>query len=115
MKTIKAYVRTNVTKSVIKKLEESGVKNMMVERINEIAQWEDQEAELYSIEYLEKYNVVDKIEFVCEDKDVEKLCELISKYSKSGHQDNGVIIVQSAEKIIQIPEKYSEKSEPKSI
>ncbi len=115
MKTIKAYVRTNVTKSVIKKLEESGVKNMMVERINEIAQWEDKEAELYSIEYLEKYNIVDKIEFVCEDNDAENLCQIIKINSKSGHEDNGVIIVQPAEKIIQISKKYSEKSENKSI
>ncbi|MFA5805840.1 MAG: P-II family nitrogen regulator [Melioribacteraceae bacterium] len=105
MKTIKAYVRTDVTKKVIKKLEEKGVKNMMVERIDEIAQWEDKEARLYSLEYLEKYNVIEKIEFVCEDKDVEILCELIKVNSKTGHDDNGVIIVQPAEKIIPISTK----------
>ena len=105
MKTIKAYVRTDVTKRVIKKLDEKGVKNMMVERIDEIAQWEDRQAQFYSIEYLEKYNTIEKIEFVCEDRDVETLCELIKINSKSGHDDDGVIIVQPAEKMITISNK----------
>ena len=103
MKTIKAYVRTNVTKQVIKKLEGCGIKNMTVEKVDEIAQWGDQQANIYSLEYLEKYNSVEKIEFVCDDRDAELLGELIKTNSRSGHDDNGVIIVQPADRVIVIP------------
>jgi len=98
MKTIKAYVRQDVATRVIKKLEQSGVKNMMVEKIDETVQWEDRQAQIYSLEYLEKYNAIEKIEFVCEDCTVDILCELIKRNSKAGRDDDGVIIVQPAEK-----------------
>jgi len=100
MKTINAYVRTEVANQVIKKLEEMGVKNTMVEKIDEIAQWEDRQEQYYLIEYLEQHNLIEKIEFECEDRDAKMLCELIKINSKSGHDDHGVIIVQPAEKMI---------------
>ena len=102
MKTIKAYVRTNVTKQVIKKLEGYGIKNMTVEKVDEIAQWGDQQANMYSLEYLEKYNSIEKIEFVCDDSEADTLGELIKTNSKSGHDDNGFIIIQPADKLITI-------------
>ncbi len=110
MKTIKAYVRQDVAKQVIKKLEQNGVKNMMVERIDEIAQWEDKQAQIYSLEYLEKYNAIEKIEFVCEDCNVDNLCELIKKNSKAGRDDDGVIIVQPTERMISISTKPNDQT-----
>lgn len=35
MKTIKAFVRMGVTKQVVQKLEDAGIKNVMVHRIRE--------------------------------------------------------------------------------
>ena len=108
MKTIKAYVRTNVTKQVIKKLESCGIKNMTVEKVDEIAQWGDQQANIYSLEYLEKYNLVEKIEFVCDDKEADTLGELIKTNSMSGHDDNGFIIIQPIDNMITISNKQQE-------
>jgi len=99
MKTINAYVHTEVTNQVVKTLEEKGVKDLTVKKIDEIVHWEDRD-QFYLDEYLEKHNLIEKIEFVCEDRDAKMFCELIKINSKLSTSDDGVIVVQPAEKMI---------------
>ena len=109
MKTIKAYVRIGATKLVVQKLEEASIKNVMVHRIDEFDDCCDSKTKRYTLEFIDTYNVIDKIEFLCDDYLVERFTELIKVNSKTGRDDNGVIIVQPAESVIPISSRKIEK------
>lgn len=108
MRIIKAFVHNEVAEFVIKKLEKNGVKNIMVEQIEEISDWSNKSAEIHSLEFLEKYNIMVKIEFACPDNELKNLCDLIKSNSKTGNYDEGLIIVQPAEKLIYVSSKHTE-------
>lgn len=109
MKTIKAFVRIGVTKQVVQKLEDAGIKNVVVHRIDELDDCCDSKTKRYTLEFMDTYNAIDKIEFLCDDKLVEKFTELIKVNSKTGHDDNGVIIVQQVESVIPISSRKIER------
>ncbi len=102
MKEIKVYLRKDRTDLVIQKLEEVGIKGMTVLDANALAEWADEEAFSYSIEYVQKYSTVVKLELICEDSDVEKLVNVIAKYGKTGKSGDGWIFVSNIEKSIRI-------------
>lgn len=105
MKIIKVCVHKEISKQLIKKLEENGAINIMIENIEEIADWNDKDAQIYSLEYLEKYNRMVKIEFLCNENKVDELCNIIKNNSKTGHYDEGAIIIQQTEKFIPLAKK----------
>lgn len=102
MKEIKAYIRKEKADKVIEKLEEAGVKGMTVLDANALAEWADKKAFSFSIDYVEKYSTVVKLEIVCEDDDAEKLTGVIAKYGKSGNSGDGMIFISGIEKSIKI-------------
>lgn len=102
MKEIKAYIRKQKAEIVIEKLEAAGVKGMTVLDAAALAAWADQEAFSYSIEYVQKYSTVVKLEMVCEDKDADILSEIIAKYGRTGKPGDGMIFVSPIEKSIKI-------------
>ena len=102
MKEIKVYLRKDRTDIVIKKLEEVGIKGMTILDANAIAEWADEEAFSYSIEYVQKYSTVVKLELICEDSDVDNLVNVIAKYGKTGKSGDGWIFVSNIEKSIRI-------------
>ena len=65
MKEIKAYIRDGTDNIVIERLEEAGVKGMTLLDANALAEWADSEAFSFSIEYVQKYSKVVKIELIC--------------------------------------------------
>lgn len=105
MKTVKAYIHVASTKLVVKKLEEASIENIMIEKVDEIVEWKNQEADIYSLEYSEKYTHMNKIEFFCNDLFLDKAIEIIQKYSKTGAEDEGVIFVQTVDKVIRLSSK----------
>ena len=102
MKEIKAYVRHKMADIVIRKLEEAGVGGMTVLNANALAGWADQEAFSYSIEYVEKYSKMVKIELICRDEVSDRLTEVISEYARTGKSGDGWIFVSPVEKAIRI-------------
>ena len=102
MKTVKAFVNEEITKLIIKMLGKASIKNIMVEKVDEIADWEDQNALLYSLKYFEKYNHFEKIEFLCDDDRVNAIIEVIQEYSRTGKYDEGLILVQPVDQIVRI-------------
>ena len=102
MKEIKAYIRNSMADRVIQKLEQSGVKGMTVIDVAALAGWADKESFSYSIEYVEKYSTVVKLEIVCEEKDTDVLSEIIVKYGKTGKSGDGMIFISPVEKSIKI-------------
>jgi nitrogen regulatory protein P-II 1 len=102
MKEMKAYIRKSMADRVIQKLEEVGVKGMTVIDVAALAGWADKESFSYSIEYVEKYSIVEKLEIVCEEKDTDVLSNIIVQYGKTGNSEDGMIFVSPIEKSIKI-------------
>ena len=102
MKEIKAYIRKQKADIVIEKLENAGVKGMTVLDVAALAEWADKESFSYSINYVQKYSTVVKLEIVCEDSDTEILAEIIQKYGKTGESGDGMIFISPVEKSIKI-------------
>jgi nitrogen regulatory protein P-II 1 len=102
MKEMKAYIRKSMADRVIQKLEEVGVKGMTVIDVAALAGWADKESFSYSIEYVEKYSIVEKLKIVCEVKDTDVLTNTIVQYGKTGNSEDGMIFVSPIEKSIKI-------------
>ena len=99
MKEITAYIRHDKADIVIEKLEEAGVKGMTLLDANALAEWADSEAFSFSIEYVQKYSKVVKIELICNAEDSEKLVSVISKYARTGKSGDGWIFVTPVEEL----------------
>ncbi|MCH9028903.1 MAG: P-II family nitrogen regulator [Bacteroidetes bacterium] len=69
---------------------------------NALAEWADKEAFSYSIEYVQKYSRVVKIELVCNDSNVDKLVNVISTYGETGRSGDGWIFVSPIDKAVRI-------------
>ena len=102
MKKIIAYIRKERANIVIGKLEEAGVKGMTLLDANALAEWADKDAFSFSIEYVQKYSKVVKIEMVCNDEDEDKLVIIISEYAKTGHSGDGWVFVSPIDKAVRI-------------
>ena len=96
MKEIKAYIRHDKADIVIEKLEEAGVKGMTLLDANALAAFS------FSIEYVQKYSKVFKIELICNNEDSDRLIDIISKFAHTGKSGDGWIFVTPVEKAIRI-------------
>ncbi|NOY36023.1 MAG: P-II family nitrogen regulator [Chlorobi bacterium] len=102
MKEIKAYIRKEKADIVIRKLREAGVTGMTVLNVNALAEWADKEAFSYSIEYVQKYSTVIKIELICYRAIVDKLAKIIIKYGHTGNSGDGWVFISNIEKSVRI-------------
>lgn len=102
MKEIKAYIRHNKVEQVVDKLEEAGVKGMTVIDVYALSGWADADAFSYSIEYVEKYSKVVKLELICLENEADKIVSTIKKYAYTGKRGDGWIFVAPIEKAIRI-------------
>lgn len=102
MKEIKAYIRKEQAEIVIRKLERAGVTGMTVLDANALSQWADSEYFSYSIDLVQKYSTVVKIELICNDNQMDKLTDVIKKYGYTGRSGDGWIFVSEIEKSIRI-------------
>ncbi len=102
MKEIKAYIRHSRADVVISELENAGVKGMTVLDANALANWADEEMFSFSMEYVQKYTKVVKIELICKKEEVDKYVDVIAKYGKTGKSGDGWIFVSDIEKAVRI-------------
>ncbi len=102
MKKIIAYIRHEKADLVINKLEEAGVKGMTLLDANALAEWADKDAFSFSIEYVQKYSKVVKIEMICNNERSDKLVDIISKHAHTGKSGDGWIFVIPVEKAVRI-------------
>jgi len=102
MKEIKAYIRSEKAEFVIRELEQAGVRGMTVLDASALAGWADPEAFSFSIEYVQKYSTVVKIELICEAEDLDKLVDVIIKNGKTGRSGDGWVFVSDVEKSVKI-------------
>ena len=102
MKEIKAYIRKEQAEIVIRKLELAGVSGMTVLDANALSQWADQESFSYSIDLVQKYSTVVKIELICNDDQENVLVDVIKKYGHTGRSGDGWIFVSDIERAVRI-------------
>lgn len=102
MKEIKAYIRQTKAEMVIERLEEAGVKGMTLLDANALAEWADPDAFSFSIEYVEKYSKVVKIELICKKEESDNLVNIIQKTAYTGRNGDGWIFVAPVEKAVRI-------------
>ncbi len=102
MKKIIAYIRKEKANIVIEKLEEAGVKGMTLLDANALAEWADKDAFSFSIEYVQKYSKVVKIEMVCNNEDADNLVTVISTYGKTGRSGDGWVFVSPIDIAVRI-------------
>lgn len=102
MKEIKAYIRKNRADQVIRALEKAGVTGMTILDVNALAEWADKEAFSYSIEYVQKYSTVVKLEMICNASEVDNFVSIIAEFGKTGQSGDGWIFVSDIEKSVRI-------------
>ena len=103
MKEIKAYIRIFKVENVMNKLYEIGIENMTVIDIMAIGKGlVDPQKTNYSIELVQKYSDVAKLEIIVSDKDVDKTVETIRTVAYSGQKGDGIILVSSISEAIKI-------------
>ena len=102
MKEIKAYIRKEKAEIVIQNLEEAGVTGMTVLDAAALAQWADDKFFSYSIEYVQKYSSVVKIELVCEKEKADEMVSIIQRHGHTGRSGDGWIFVSDIERAVRI-------------
>jgi nitrogen regulatory protein P-II 1 len=104
MKEVKAYVRVSRVEYIIRRLEETGVKDMTVIRVDAFAALADEgvdEAHLVR-KYPEKYSAIAKIEIVCRDDQVKPILAVIRECGHTGQPGDGRIFVYDVQNAINI-------------
>ncbi len=103
MKEIKAYIRCSKVEQVIKALRTIGIENLTVVDVMALGKgMVDLEKYKYSIECVEKYSDVAKIEIVCPDEIVPSAVQVIRKQAYTGERGDGLIIVSNVEQTLKI-------------
>lgn len=87
---------------VIEKLEEAGITGMTILDAAALAKWADDQFFSYSIEYVQKYSSVVKIELICNKSQTDELVSIIKKYGHTGRSGDGWIFVSNIEKAVRI-------------
>ncbi len=102
MKEIKAYVRCKKAETVVEALEGIGITDMTVIDVMGIGELADPQKARYSVECVEKYSKLAKIEVVCRDQDTDRVVKTIRQAAYTGLPGDGIIFVSPVEKAVKI-------------
>ncbi len=94
---------------ILQNLEIAGVKGMTVIDVYALRGWADQVSNSYSVEFVEKYSKVVKLEIVCDDNDADKLADIIATCGHTGKSGDGMIFISPIEKSVKIKTKEIDK------
>jgi len=102
MKEVKAYVRVRKAENVVRALEEAGFTRMTIIDVSALGKLADSEETKYSIEFVEKYSKMAKIELVCQDRDVDVVVTVIQQNGCTHQHGDGMIFVAPVERAVRI-------------
>ncbi|NOX36753.1 MAG: P-II family nitrogen regulator [Calditrichaeota bacterium] len=102
MKEIKAYIRVEKAVDVLRALDEAGIDGVTLIDVMGMGTLADPQQTKYSIEYVEKYSRISKLEVVCRDEDVHKIVETIRKAAYTGLKGDGMIYVSPVDMVVKI-------------
>lgn len=102
MKEIKAYIRTQKAEEVIEMLAEAGIHDVTVIDVMGCGHLMDPHNCKYSIEFVDRYSRLAKLELVCRDEAVGRAVDIIRKAAYTGMAGDGKIFVTQIEYAIKI-------------
>ena len=104
MKEIKAYVRPILLDGTISRLEEAGVRDITVIRVDALGVLADSEMDRRHMfrKYNEKYSSVAKLEIVCQDGDAKRFVGIIRESAHTGDRGDGRVFVSNVEYAVSI-------------
>lgn len=103
MKEIKAYIRVSKVEDVVSNLHKIGIENMTVIDIMALGKGlVDPNHCQYSIEIVQKYSEVAKIELIASDDNVKRAVETIRSVAYSGQKGDGIIFISPVAEAIKI-------------
>ncbi|MFQ6604034.1 MAG: P-II family nitrogen regulator [Fidelibacterota bacterium] len=103
MKEIKAYVRCTKVDEVILALKDKGFHNMTVIDVMALGRgMVDKHHYKYSIECIERYSTIAKLEIISSDEDAGQIIAIIRKAAYSGESGDGLILASPVEQVVKI-------------
>lgn len=103
MKEIKAYIRCSKVDAVILAMKSIGIHNMTVIDVMALGRGMiDQAHYKYSIECIDRYSTVSKLEIIAADDQTDQIVETIRSSAYSGEPGDGLILVSPVEFAIKI-------------
>lgn len=102
MKEIKAYIRKVKVEEAVHALEKIGVSNMTILDVMEVGEQADPKSLKLSIEIIEKYADVSKLEIVCADDRASLIVKTLREAAYTGSPGDGIIYVTPVEQAIKI-------------
>jgi len=103
MKEIKAYIRTEAVPATVEALNEAGAPGITVVSVHPVGYGFDPNYfNPQSDDVIKNYPAITKLEVVCNDKDVDRLVEIISGGSYTGTRGDGMVFVSPVERALKI-------------
>lgn len=103
MKEVKAFIRCRKAEEVIAALEEKGIHDITLIDVMGLGQHlVDSDKAKYSVQCVQKYSEVAKVEIVCRDKEVHTIVETIRKTAYTDMKGDGMIYVSPVEMAVKI-------------
>ena len=101
MKEVKAFVKPFKVNDILNSLLLAGYPNLTVSLAEGTGTYISEDAE-YSTHFSITNSKVAKIEIVCNDKEVNKIVEIISHTGRTGNPGDGIIYVSEVEKVFKV-------------
>lgn len=102
MREIKAYIRKIKVEETVHALEKIGVTDMTILDVMEVGRQADTHNLKLSIELVEKYAKVSKLEIVCRNDMVEPIVKTLREAAYTGAPGDGIIYVTPVEMAVKI-------------
>jgi nitrogen regulatory protein P-II 1 len=103
MKAVKAFIRCRKAEEVIANLEDVGIRDITLIDVMGIGQHlVNADKAKYSIQCVNKYSDVAKIEIVCRDEEVNTIVETLQKTAHTGMKGDGMIYLSPLEMTVKI-------------
>jgi nitrogen regulatory protein PII len=102
MKEIKAYIRKIKVVETVHALEKIGVTDMTILDVMEVGRQADPRNLRLSVEIVEKYAKVSKLEIVCNNDKVQQIVTTLREAAYTGAPGDGIIYVTPVETAVKI-------------
>lgn len=103
MREVKAIVRCDKVQTILEALEEKGIQAFVVDHVMGVGrQLIDPENANYSMECVERYTKMARIEFICRQRNLEKYLHLIRHHAFTSREGDGYVYVTPVETMMQI-------------
>ena len=103
MKEVKAFLRSEKAEEVIDALKDLGVTNLTVTDVKGIGQnLAPSDDSKYSVNLVQKYSKVTKLEIVCRAVDTARIVEVLRQAAYTGMQGDGMVYIVPVETAVKI-------------